>query len=95
MEWISVNERLPESTKQVLAIGNKGKHQFVGFYTKGKDVEVAGDEDCNDCEDSNQDYCYLFPGWYEEEETPRSEYDYTYVNRDVTHWMPLPEPPKP
>lgn len=94
--WISVEEKLPESNVQVLCIGNKGKHQFVGFYTVGRDVEVAPDEDySNDCEDcQDQDYCYLKPGWYEEEETPRSEYDYQYVSRDVTHWQPLPSPPK-
>lgn len=95
-EWISVKDKLPESTKTVLCVGRKGKHQFVGFYTKGKDVEVADHDGFgdNDCSDNSKDYCYLKPGWFEEEETPQSEYDYTYCHRNVTHWMPLPEPPK-
>jgi hypothetical protein len=94
MEWISINQ-LPESGKQVLCNGNKGKHYFVGFYTKGKDIEVAPDESFDiDTEDDSLDHGWLKPGWYEEEETPGGEYDYTYLHRDVTHWMPLPEPPK-
>ena len=94
-QWISVDKELPESGVPVLCIDSSKKRQWVGFYTKGKDVEVAPDEDFDiDVEDDNLDHGWLKPGWYEEEETPQSAYDFTYLHRTVTHWMPLPSPPK-
>lgn len=100
MNWISVNEKLPETGEQVLCTkvwpGKKVRHQWVGFYTIGKDIEVSSDDtfDIDIEDDKDTGTAYLKAGWYEEEETPHSEYDYTYLHRDPTHWMPLPEPPK-
>ena len=58
-EWISVDERLPETEGKYLVCttnGNIGVGSFIDYYGKGTRL-------CFDC-------------WA------------------VTHWMPLPEPPK-
>ena len=58
-KWISVEERLPEAKKDVLACGDVIKTA----YTRG-----AGE------------------GWF--------TYDGNKQLHNVTHWMPLPEPPE-
>lgn len=58
-EWISVDERLPESEGKYLVCtsnGNIGVGNFINYYGTGKHL--------------------CFDTWA------------------VTHWMPLPEPPK-
>lgn len=35
MKWISVKDRLPESSKHVLAYQPYGRHYFVGMYFNG------------------------------------------------------------
>lgn len=61
-EWISVDERLPESLQRVLAINTRGD-MFTSVY-----ISFATGKNA----------------W----STP-----YSYLG-NVTHWMPLPEPPK-
>lgn len=66
MEWISVEDRLPED----------GGFYIVGFKNGGS-----------------------FLGWYNSEKwhNPKGkEYGITKFgdNNTVTHWMPLPKPPK-
>jgi hypothetical protein len=93
-EWISVKDRLPENTNDVLCF-EPLNHQFVGKYTKGHELDYWDDDydgEYDPIEDQNGTL-YLEPGWYENEETPGGEYDTTWVKREVTHWMPLPLPP--
>ena len=59
MKWISVKERLPESSKNVLAYKSYGQGYMVASYFDGKWFPPDGIQ---------------FPV--------------------ITHWMPLPEPPK-
>ena len=61
-EWISVEERLPESLQRVLVIDTKGD-MFTSVY-----ISFATGKNAWSTQNS-----YL---------------------GDVTHWMPLPEPPK-
>jgi hypothetical protein len=94
-EWISVKDRLPENTNDVLCF-EPLNHQFVGKYTKGHELDYWDDDydgEYDPIEDQNGTL-YLEPGWYENEETPGGDYDTTWVKREVTHWMPLPSPPK-
>lgn len=86
--WISVKDRLPETNNKVLCL-DVNKCQFTGSYTNGGEIEYWDDED-----DSGEETLYLKPGWYECEEQIRSDYDEYWFSRNVTHWMPLPEPPK-
>ena len=101
--WISVDERLPENEERVLITewhdGFYGKPWCVvmtAFHTDGKtlaedseynwsegSVEMRYDEDADD---------YVVPeGWWEDVQCGD---EFSMVNAKVTHWMPLPEPPK-
>jgi hypothetical protein len=102
-DWISVEDKLPErpEKKQYVQVQcgywvGKTFRQFVGFYAEKHKV-------CYDDYDYDGEYdpveeahgqLYLKPGWYEIEDTPGGEYDETFMKRLVTHWQPLPEPPK-
>lgn len=59
MEWISVNDRLPEP---------------------GEDVLV-----CNHWGDIDTDMVWI---------NPDGKTEFYFDKTNVTHWMPLPEPPK-
>ena len=60
-EWISVEERLPDTTEKILVYCSNGE------ILPAKYIRVQGLE-----------------FWFEE----------TYSCHNITHWMPLPEPPK-
>ena len=60
-EWISVEDRLPESGKESVLIALRWGEVDIGW-----------------CEDGR---------W-------RSEFVNEYEEGEVTHWMPLPNPPK-
>ena len=105
-KWISVEERLPENEKTVLAAT---KHRFYThngiretitisavFHTDGK--TFSGDSKYNFDEgdvdliyDEDNDE-YLVPeGWWES--TYFTE-QFAAVTEEVLFWMPLPEPPE-
>ena len=101
-EWISVKDRLPESGVHVLICcemrryGGEiaGKYVCDGYYAEANKI-IAGDfpDDCN-CEYSEEDdEYYLCEGWYEVIKN-WDDYNSVEVEDLVTHWMPLPEPPK-
>jgi len=82
--WISVEERLPDKPGDYLVIEN-----YWGVATR---IRVRSYTD-----DLSSVERYAFPpkthkrsGWYEYD----SEYGYFETGKDITHWMPLPEPPK-
>lgn len=79
-EWISVNDRLPESGKPVLlyVLGialYAYQYQCVGFYANKGYIEDG----------------YHGEGWYEI--CYNGDYGDNFINDTVTHWMPLPKPP--
>lgn len=80
-KWISVDERLPEEDGTYLVTINYfGTYQNVTIRLFAKDSKTIDDE----CKWSGQKNMWYF-------------YDggYGYVSTDyVTHWMPLPQPPK-
>ena len=95
--WISVKERLPESGKFVFAHfickNQVGKYSTTirAFYAAPKDIEQSdSDEDSFAEYDEIADTYYLPKGWYECNE---EEEIHWFVHADITHWMPLPEPP--
>lgn len=100
-EWIPVTERLPELEKTVLIRCRSQFSQFgyvcCGFYvpegTYREDSGYSWDyECCNEYDEEKDDYI-VNAGWYE---AIRNWDDYNAVGVAdiVTHWMPLPQPPK-
>lgn len=100
-EWISVDERLPESGEHCLVSckvkrinGTHGQYVCVGYYAeKFKHLAYGIDDDCvSEYNEENDEY-YIAEGWYE---VIKNWDDYGFVAIDdfVTHWMPLPEAPK-
>ena len=84
-QWIDVKDRLPEGPHEVLTINYpKVKHQSVAVYTKGNEIEY---------QNNNDEPEFLTEGWYELEETPMSDHEETWTERNVTHWQTLPPLP--
>ena len=103
-KWISVKDRLPKNEETVLIAGCRegisGKLWPVvmtAFHIDGKmfaqdscyawsddNIEMEYDEDADD---------FVIPeGWFEDVQCA-DEFSMVYDIR-VTHWMPLPEPPR-
>ena len=108
-KWIPVSERLPEPETEVLVLAERKCYSFKakgvttfhivtnGMYEDG----TKNTEDSNWCwETDGFEYdeeldAYIIPeGWWEYKHYNGDE-DHNYAIDDVvTHWMPLPEPPK-
>ena len=79
-EWISVKDRLPEKDGAYLVTTNSfGDRQSVKFRWFAKDGETVDAHDLA----GQKDVWYLYD----------SECGYVSI-KTVTHWMPLPLPPK-
>lgn len=97
-EWISVNDRLPESGKDVLLhVTGKDIYSYqyicVGFYAaENSIIDDSGDGVASEYDEQTDEY-YLIAGWYEAIHN-WDDYSSIYIEDRVTHWMPLPEPPE-
>ena len=94
--WIPVTERLPESGVHVLlACKTWGGNKYVcdGFHTEkfSQPTEFYEDIDADYSEETDE---YYFPeGWWEVIKN-WDDYSCVAIEDTVTHWMPLPDPPK-
>ena len=97
--WIPVTERLPESGKHVLLCCEvrPAMKRYIcdGYYAKAKSIinSCSFDYECAVEYDEERDEYFLLEGFYE---VIKNWDDFTSITIEdfVTHWMPLPEPPK-
>lgn len=100
--WISVEERLPEGEKEVRVLckaswNSKYRYQCQAFYEPKGMLREKSDygwdyECCSEYSEEDDDY-FVNPGWYERIHN-WDDYSAVGIADEVTHWMPLPEPPK-
>lgn len=104
-EWISVKDRLPENEQDVIICAERrhysNPNRFIrivakAFYTDGKHntehTAYVWSNDYIDMEYDEENDAYLIPeGWWESVEYRE---EFSAVSDFVTHWMPLPQPPK-
>jgi len=101
-KWIPVTERLPESEKivlvaaksktfgycHILMVAHIGHHEFTT-------EEYGWQEYEGETEYDEENDCFWIPEcWYEVNSVEGNVNWVIDSDYDVTHWMPLPEPPK-
>lgn len=100
-EWISVKDRPPENEQEVLIYCNRGGFKFVcpAIYEDGTMLTQNSRwnwyniEEYGTYSEENDDY-FVAKGWWENRQfTPDDVYNCP-VDCEVTHWRPLPKPPK-
>lgn len=99
MDWICVNEKMPDKLTEVLALCEVRpygrKYVCFGYYIPDKTL-VSETGICWDSEtvehDEATDEHYVCEGWYERIRN-WDEYSSVAIADFVTHWMPLPKSP--
>ena len=90
--WICVKDAMPEKGKEVFAHFQniKDKPRVIkAFFINRFSVEAEHFE--GDAEYDGHGNAYWPEGWYENNEF---EEVHCKVDATITHWMPIPEPPK-
>lgn len=99
--WISVKDKLPEPETEVLAVCVRNGYRFIcpvifedgTMLTQNSMWNWYELENYGTYSEENDDY-FIPEGWWENRQfTPDDIYN-NPVDCTVTHWMPLPEPPK-
>lgn len=100
-EWSSVKDGPPKNEQEVLIYCNRDGFKFVcpAIYEDGTMLTQNSRWNWYDIEEygtyseENDDY-FVAKGWWENRQfTPDDVYNCP-VDCEVTHWMPLPKPPK-
>lgn len=100
-QWISVKDRLPEVETEVLIACDRNGYRFVcpAIYEDGTVLTQDSIwnwyelENYGTYSEENDDYFIPECWWESRQFTPDDVYN-NPVDCAVTHWMPLPEPPK-
>ena len=101
VHWVSVNEKLPKPETEVLIVCDRGGYKFVApaIYEDGTMLEQDSCWNWYDIEnyglyDETTDDYFVPEGWWENRQFCPDDVYNNPVDCTVTHWMPLPEPPK-
>lgn len=99
-EWIPVTERLPEPETEVWILAKCGNRHIItnGMYEDGSNTTEDSTwwwTETDGFEYDEENDTYLIPeGWWEYKHyNGDDEYNHA-IDDPVTHWMPLPTPPK-
>ena len=99
--WIPVKDRLPEAEKEVLILCNRGRYTITttAMYEDGTITTEDSEWNWNDasyfCEYDEENDRFIIPeGWWEYRHFNPDDVYNNAVDVPVTHWMPLPAPPK-
>lgn len=98
MEWMSVNDRLPEVEKRVLvSVTHHNEYNGKDYVLTTCAIYEDGTVNPEDSIWINQDRDdeFMPAGWWEYHEYGNLEDDgVAFIDGKVTHWMPLPPAPK-
>lgn len=91
-EWISVEDSLPEYYKPVLVFCAKSGYKHDGLKTIVASYQSAKESfETSEIYDSEDDAA---DSWIAEVSMFDSEYAGKFIHEEITHWQPLPEPPR-
>ena len=98
-EWISVKDRLPEVETEVLILARHGNRNVIttGMYEDGQMNTEDSDwwwETEGFEYDEELDVHIIPEGWWEYKHYIDDETHNYAIDGVVTHWMPLPQPPR-
>ena len=93
--WIPVTERLPENGVHVFLSCKCGAGAYVcdGFHTEKYSMPAQFYADIDADYDEETDEYYFPEGWWEVIKN-WDDYSCVAIEDTITHWMPLPQPPK-
>lgn len=105
MEWISVKDHKPKCEEEVFVrVKHKsypsGKPYYITTTAIYEDGTMSTQDSAWNWYDLDFDYDeendqYLIPeGWWEYRHYNPDDVYNNMIDSEVTHWMPLPEPPK-
>lgn len=103
MEWISVKDRMPKSGEKVLAVLQSKcfpKYRpitvlaHIGKHEKTTEDYEWQESECETEYDEENDCYWIAECWYEVNVVDDNPNWIIESDYNVTHWMPLPMPPK-